>query len=113
MAIINLYAKKNNHFKKIIVFFKKSVDKTETQRYNVSVKEPRKENGEMVNTLKLRAKIVESGCNLESFAKKIGMTRQSLSNKLNNDRCFTTDEIMQFCKSASIPIEDLTTYFFC
>lgn len=66
----------------------------------------------MVNTRKLKAKIVESGYNLGSFANKIGMTRPTLRYKLNNVRCFRTDEIMSFCKLVNIPKSEINSYFF-
>ena len=47
----------------------------------------------MTNTLKLRALLVENNLTNEDIAKKLGISKQSFSMKINNKREFKASEI--------------------
>lgn len=47
----------------------------------------------MTNTLKLRALLIENNLTNEDVAKKLGISKQSFSMKINNKREFKTSEI--------------------
>ena len=52
----------------------------------------------MVDTNKLRGRIVEKFGSSRSFAEEIGMNEATLSRKLNNDIEFRYDEVIAICK---------------
>ena len=66
----------------------------------------------MINTNKLKGKIVENGYNLGSFANAINISRQSLRNKLNGASDFRASEIDKICSLLGIKTEEMETYFF-
>lgn len=47
----------------------------------------------MTNTLKLRALLIENNLTNEDMSKKLGISKQSFSMKINNKREFKTSEI--------------------
>ncbi len=47
----------------------------------------------MTNTLKLRALLIENNLTNEDIAKKLGISKQSFSMKINNKREFKASEI--------------------
>lgn len=61
---------------------------------------------------KLRGKIKEKFGTQENFAKKIGMSRTTLSQKLNNINEFTQQEINVSTEILDISTEEIPTYFF-
>lgn len=63
------------------------------------------------NTKLLKAKIVELGFTQEQIAEKIGISYQSLCNKINNKYDFKASEIQALCDLLSI--KDKDKYFFC
>ena len=65
------------------------------------------------NYSKLRGKIKEKCGTQEEFSSKIGISKSSLSQKLNNRIEFTQDEIYKACNVLEIPDEDIFNYFFC
>lgn len=65
----------------------------------------------MTNTNLLRAKIIECGFTQQSIAKKIGISYQGFSNKINNIREFKASEINTLCELLNI--KDKDAYFFC
>lgn len=64
------------------------------------------------NYCKLRGKIKEV-CNTQDiFAKRLGIGRVSLSQKLNNQREFSQEEILEACNILGIDPTEVHTYFF-
>lgn len=64
------------------------------------------------NYQKLRGKIKEICGTQEAFAKKIGLGRTSVSQRLNNQLEFTQEEIYKSCEVLEIPIAEVSTFFF-
>ena len=60
----------------------------------------------------LRGRIVEKYGTTTSFAKAIGMSRSSLSQKLNNKTQWQQDEIETSRVALDLKVSDLTKYFF-
>lgn len=56
----------------------------------------------MVNTQELEMEIANSGKKKNYLAKKCGITRQSLTAKINNRSDFTAEQIMALCNELSI-----------
>ena len=65
----------------------------------------------MTDSNKLRAKIYENGMTQREVAKKIGISFQSLSYKMNNKIEFRASEMEKLCKV--LDIKDKDSYFFC
>jgi cob(I)alamin adenosyltransferase len=61
---------------------------------------------------KLRGRIVEKYGTLDSFAKAVGMSAHSLSNKMNNRKYWKQTEIAKALKLLSIPEAKMNDYFF-
>lgn len=61
---------------------------------------------------KLRGKIREKCGTQEIFAKRLGISRTSLSQKLNNSNEFTQQEINNAAEILDIPLEQIPVYFF-
>lgn len=64
------------------------------------------------NYAKLRGRIKEIFGTQEAFAKAIGISSVSLSQRLNNALEFTQEEIFNSCKVLNIPLTDMMSYFF-
>lgn len=64
------------------------------------------------NYNKLRGKIKEICGTQENFARVLGLSRTSLSQRLNNLSDFTNSEILKSCKILRIDIDDIPAYFF-
>lgn len=64
------------------------------------------------NYQKLRGKIKEICETQDIFAKRLGIGRVSLSQRLNNQLEFTQDEIFKTCDILHISKEDIPVYFF-
>lgn len=64
------------------------------------------------NHSRLRGKIRECGITETQLAKAIGMTRGSLSDKLNGKFYFKTVEIYNICAVLGIALKDIDYYFF-
>jgi len=60
----------------------------------------------------LNGKIVEKYGNRYAFAYDLGISERSLSLKLNNKVGWKQLEMEKTCKLLSIPIKDLSVYFF-
>lgn len=61
---------------------------------------------------KLRGKIREVSGTQDNFAKSIGISRTSLSHRLNNILEFSNSEILLACKVLGISTDDIPLYFF-
>ena len=64
------------------------------------------------NYAKLRGRIKEIFGTQEAFAKAIGISSVSLSQRLNNALEFTQEEIFNSCEVLKIPLTDMMSYFF-
>ena len=64
------------------------------------------------NYAKLRGRIKEIFGTQEAFAKAIGISSVSLSQRLNNVLEFTQEEIFNSCEVLNIPLTDMMSYFF-
>lgn len=64
------------------------------------------------NYAKLRGRIKEIFGTQEAFAKAIGISSVSLSQRLNNALEFTQEEIFNSCEVLNIPLTDMMSYFF-
>lgn len=64
----------------------------------------------MTNTNLIKSKIREYGYTQQEVAKKIGISYQSLSDKINNKKDFKASEIEKLCNLFSIENKDC--YFF-
>lgn len=56
----------------------------------------------MTDTVLLRKIIEKSGYKLQYIAEQIGISRQALSMKINNDSEFTTSEVEKLCNVLKI-----------
>ena len=61
---------------------------------------------------KLLGRIREFGFTQETLAKKIGITKASMSLKLNNKANFKQNEIRVICKILMISDDEIGAYFF-
>ena len=67
----------------------------------------------MTNTLKLRALLVENNLTNEDIAKKLGISKQSFSMKINNKREFKVSEINKLSLLLNLSNScDVITIFF-
>ena len=56
----------------------------------------------MLNVNLLKAAIVRAGHTQQTFAQSIGISQNTLTNKLNGKRCFNLDEIDKACDVLNI-----------
>lgn len=61
---------------------------------------------------KLRGRIVEICGTQTEFAKKIGLTDQTLTAKLAGRIKFSQDDIIKWCEVLKIDLEEIGVYFF-
>lgn len=64
------------------------------------------------NYSKLRGRIKEKYETQENFAQKMGISRTTLSQKLNNINEFTQQEINKAVELLDLPVEEIPIYFF-
>ncbi|MBE6618410.1 MAG: DUF739 family protein [Ruminococcaceae bacterium] len=64
------------------------------------------------NYSKLLGRIKECGLTQEQLAKAIGISKATLSAKLNNKFNFDTAEMIAICKVLNIPTSEIHEYFF-
>ena len=62
---------------------------------------------------KLRGLIDEKVGSQNNLAEKMGLSKQSLSAKVNNKVAFTQDEMCKIIDILHIPHRDISKYFFC
>lgn len=67
----------------------------------------------MVNTAKLRGRIVEKGTTLEGVAKSIGMARSTLYRKMTNSNgdCFTVGQVKDIMRVLDLSNEEAILIF--
>lgn len=61
---------------------------------------------------KLRGRIIEKYETQEEFAKALGVTPGTLSQKLKEKRDLKREEIAKWCKLLEIPFDEMQSYFF-
>lgn len=66
----------------------------------------------MTNTKLLRKKIDDSGYKAKFLANRIGITYQSLLNKINNEREFKASEIQALYELLALTEDERTAIFF-
>lgn len=66
----------------------------------------------MTNGRLLRASAIANGFTTGSLAESIGLSRQSMSYKLNNRRKFTVDEIKAISEKLNLSLEEKEAIFF-
>ena len=66
----------------------------------------------MINTKLLKSYFVKNGLTQDEIAKKIGISYQSLSDKVNNKVQFKIDEVSSLCEILSINEERDSIFFF-
>ena len=64
------------------------------------------------NYSKLLGRLRECGFTHVQLAKAIGISKATLSAKLNNHFSFTAIEMISICKVLSIPLSEINEYFF-
>lgn len=64
------------------------------------------------NYSKLLGRMKEMGFTFAALAKAIGISKGTLSAKLNNHYPFTGDEMIAICNVLNIAIKDIALYFF-
>ncbi len=66
----------------------------------------------MLNANKLKAKLVENDINVETFAKMIGISKDTMYRRINDGESFTLGEIDASISTLSLTIEDVNAIFF-
>ncbi len=64
------------------------------------------------NHSKLLGRIRECGFSQAALAKAIGISKGTLSAKLNNQNYFTSVEMIAICNVLNIAVKDIHLYFF-
>ena len=65
----------------------------------------------MINTRKLKARIIEQGFTQETLAPVIGMSSSTLGRKIKNSADMTLREVAVICEVLDIPQEKILEYF--
>lgn len=65
----------------------------------------------MINTRKLKARIIEQGFTQETLAPVIGMSASTLGRKIKNSADMTLREVEVICEALDIPREKILEYF--
>lgn len=66
----------------------------------------------MINTLKIKARMVELGLTQKSIAAEIGIAAPTVSQKINNVRPMMLDEVERFSEILKISDDQFREYFF-
>lgn len=66
----------------------------------------------MVNSNKLKAKMIEKGYNQKTLANAMGIATQTLNYKINGVREFKVSEIEKLCSLLSISKRETGQFFF-
>lgn len=67
----------------------------------------------MYDYSRLRADIVFKFGTMDKFAAAMGMSKCTLSKKLNNRSEWTGDEMVRACQLLGKPLTEMHQYFFC
>lgn len=66
----------------------------------------------MINTNKIKGRIVELGLTQKDVAKALGVAAPTVSQKINNVRAMTVEEAFMLASVLEISDEEFRTYFF-
>lgn len=66
----------------------------------------------MINTNKVKGRIIELGMNQQDVAEQLGLAQPTLSQKLNNIRAMDLEEAEKLSRILQISNEDFCSYFF-
>lgn len=66
----------------------------------------------MINTAKVRGRIVEKGKTIQSLAPKIPCTPYTLGQKISNETPMHIEEAQVLINELEIPKDEITDYFF-
>ncbi len=66
----------------------------------------------MINTLKIKARMVEYGKTQKDIGAALGIAAATVSQKLNNIRPMDLDEAEKLCKILKIEPDEFGNYFF-
>ena len=66
----------------------------------------------MINSSKIKGKMVEIGINQKDVAKELNLAPPTVSQKINNIRPMDLDEAEALAKMLKIPLSDFGEYFF-
>ena len=66
----------------------------------------------MLNRNKLKGKITEHGYNIQTLAKELELSPETLGSKLNGRGFFNTKQIEKMTEILDIPVVEIPTYFF-
>ncbi len=66
----------------------------------------------MVNSLKLKSRLVEIGITQNELAKNLGLSAPTISQKINNLRPMNLEEAEKICEYLKIKDKDFSKYFF-
>lgn len=66
----------------------------------------------MTNTVEFKVALMRAGMTTEDLSKKIGLSQQSISYKVNNKREFTSSEISKISDALNLSVEERDTIFF-
>lgn len=66
----------------------------------------------MINTLKLKAVILERGFTQEQIAQMLGMTIATFNYKVNNKREFKVSEIKRLSEILHLTVDEVNNIFF-
>lgn len=66
----------------------------------------------MVNSNKIKSRIIEKGLTQEYVADKMKLSQSAFNLKLNNSRCFRLEEMFELAELLGVECEDLKKYFF-
>lgn len=65
----------------------------------------------MTDSNKLKAKIIEKGFTITSFAKKLGISKTTLSQKINNKIKFSQMDIRKISDSLELTVQEIKDIF--
>lgn len=80
--------------------------------FNVETNKEGRERWKKYEYRKLRGRIVEKYGTNGNFAKALGVSKNTLSLKLNNKCGFSQSDIVQWCELLEIPMTQIADYFF-
>lgn len=60
----------------------------------------------------LKGRIIQKYGSQQNFAETIGISKNSLSMKMNNKRQFSTSDIYKLCGLLDIKVDEIGAYFF-
>lgn len=66
----------------------------------------------MLDSLKLKGKIIEKGFTIEKVAENIGMNKSTMSRKLNNNSDFTIKQADALVKLLDLNLDEAMSIFF-